>query len=507
MQPWEPLRALATSVTVTWTPSWNPWCAVGRYELDARRPAGAPLRFADLEPLQYREGDAEDELWPGDAEWTLWQRCFTGAGRAYTFRTDASQGHAVQFRVRACGVSTNGNCGCSSWSSVQTTHTLMTATLEKVNFQVRGMGKNAPDYTVIEVNQQIIYQRRDETGLVLAVFSRLDFSLRWLRTYDTHRLRNQSVDMARDLRRFNHTYFVVVASTIAWEWHASQTLVRAMEFCGAYHFGQWAHIFAEQPHYASNMSDLQQVASQDEFGHPYAFIGIPGIGTAMGWESLMYNSGHYMAATLKVSQAVIRGIAYYDYISRMYRLQDVVATKAELYLKSTLPKTETLHNPVPARKVVRPPVTSAVEQRHIPYIGTLQNHITKLIEANNTVPPYNFAFVLMTSAKVLKVDPRPRHYWVTELERLWEGPSMRYWPNNGSLLFAGLSLSQRSCRDFVYHGYTEASPEKCGPNMQDCCPRIDAPNLPVMKCGTGVVPTLCRNNIIITRTPIQVITR
>eukprot|EP00438_Fugacium_kawagutii_P000782 Skav229116 [mRNA] locus=scaffold92:742800:751373:+ [translate_table: standard] len=133
--------------------------------------------------------------------------------------------------------------------------TVLSAAQDKVNFMVRGMG-----------------MRRDETGLVLAVFRRMDFSLQWLRTYDTHRNRSEALQMAEHIRYYNASYFIVVASTIAWEWQAPRTLVQTMEFCGAYHFGQWAYTFAEQVHYRSNTSDLQQTASQEQFGHPYAFV-------------------------------------------------------------------------------------------------------------------------------------------------------------------------------------------------------------------------------------------
>ena len=35
----------------------------------------------------------------------------------------------------------------------------------------------------------------------------------------------------------------------------------------------------EKEHFASPLSDLDRTASQTEFGHPYAFVGIPGTGT------------------------------------------------------------------------------------------------------------------------------------------------------------------------------------------------------------------------------------
>jgi len=513
LQPWEPLRATATSVTLTWTPAWNPWCAISAYELEARRPIGRWERLANLEGLQHREADmweeGDGEEWPGDEEWTPWVLAYRGQGRAFAYGIPTGTGYAAQFRVRACGP--RDADGCSGWSAVQTAHVVLSAAVDKINFYFRGTGKNAPDYTIIEVNRQPIYRRRDETGLVLAVFSRHDFSLMWLRTYDTHRDRAAAVTMSKDMRKYDHRYFVVVASTIAWEWHAPRTLVHTMEYCGAYHFGQWAHIFAEQPHYESLKSDLQQTASQSEFGHPYVFIGIPGIGTGMGWESLMYNTGQYLPhRDLNSQKAIIRGFAYYDYVARIYRLQDVQATKADLYLRNNPPLPETLHNPAPpstegGRWHIEgvapddPTVQDLIQQAPIykPYVGTLQTQIAKLIEANETVPPYNFAFLIVSVAGVVKVDPRPRQFWVTELERIWSGPSARYSIHDGSLLNAGIELRDRSCREFVYHGYTASSPELCGSNFEDCCPTIDTPGLLALSCNIGVSPTLCRNSSVL----------
>ncbi|CAE8741854.1 unnamed protein product [Polarella glacialis] len=503
MQPWDPVRAQQTSITVAWTPAWNPYCTLNRYELQARRPAGAPLRFADLESLAFRETDPEDETWPGDQEWTPWMTSYTGVGRVYTLRVQALTPYAAQFRVRSCGAKTKAGdfpqCeSCSAWSPIQTTHAVLSGAVDKINFIVRGTGMNAPDYTHIEVNRQVIYRRRDETGLVLAVFRRLDFSLQWLRTYDTHRNRSQALLMADHLRLYNASYFVVVASAIAWEWHAPRSLVQAMEFCGAFHFGQWAHIFAERMHYSSNSSDLQQTATQQEFGHPYAFMGIPGIGSGMGWESLAYNSGHYLAKDLKMQQAIIRGIAYLDYVARLYRLQDVIANKADFYLKSQPPAPETLHNPMPKWKQQKLDFLSipGMTPAYTPYVGTLRNHITALSEANGTVPPHNYAFVLVTDAKVMKVDPRPASLWMTELERVWEGQSRRYFPNNGTRMLLGTRLVDMSCTDFIFHTHLFASPESCGANYTDCCNRIDVPGLMATQCGIGVSPTLCVNSTV-----------
>lgn len=501
MQPWDPLRALKRSITVSWTPAWNPWCSVDRYELEARRPKGNPLRFADLESLRYREADTDNESWPGDDEWMPWETVYSGVGRVFTLQVEDETAHAAQFRARACAdqKSLAGpgpiKVGCSMWSNVQTAHTVLSAAVDKINFVVRGSGMNAPTYTHIEVNRKVIYRRRDETGLVLAVFRRLDFSLQWLRTYDTHRNRSESLLMSQHLRAFNASYFVVVASTIAWEWQAPRSLVQAMEFCGAYHFGQWAYIFAEQIHYSSNASDLQQTASQQEFGHPFAFVGIPGIGAGHGYESIMYNTGHYLAKNVKPQEAVVRGVAYYDYVARLFRLQDVTATKALFFQKAQPPLPETLHNPLPARKQPTLDFFSIATMlpAFTPYVGTLRAHVTSILEANGTVEPYNFAFVITTDAAVFKVDPRPKSWWVTELEHLWGGASMRYWAHNGTLLHYGLTIGKRPCASYIKHNHLFASPELCGANGKSCCQEVDNPTYVVAQCDIGVSPTVCAN--------------
>jgi len=244
---------------------------------------------------------------------------------------------------------------------------------------------------------------------------------------------------------------------------ATRTLAHTMEFCGAYHFGQWVHIFSEQPHYESPKSDLQQTASQDEFGHPYVFIGIPGIGTGHGWESILYNTGHYIPTdSVNVPKAFIRGIMYYDYVARMFRIRTSVVNTAELFRENRPPLSETIHNPTPASKVHRDLTSTMLPRAYKPYVGTLQRHITSLIEANETVPPFNYAFLLYTIAGVMRVDPRPRARWLTEYERVWSGSSARFWAHNGTLLHKGLMLHERNCTSYLNWGYSEASPEKCG---------------------------------------------
>merc|ERR1719235_1985278 len=114
-----------------------------------------------------------------------------------------------------------------------------------------------------------------------------------------------------------------------------------------------------------------------------------------------------------------------------------------------------MHNPLPRTKVEIPLYDVMPLKPYTPYVGTLGQHMVALIESNSTVPPYNYAFALISVANVRRVDPRPKSMWVTELERVWSGASARYWPDNGTLLLPGLELEARNCSDYIYYGYLE----------------------------------------------------
>lgn len=220
----------------------------------------------------------------------------------------------------------------------------------------------------------------------------------------------------------------------------------------------------------------------------------------------MYNTGQYLAVNVKPQDAVIRTIAYYDYVARIYRLQNIEAPKASWYRSAMPPLAGSLHNPgqqTSQSTMASNSIIPGMDSPYKPYVGTLYEQITLLIEANQTNPPFNNGFVLLTMAGDVKVDPRPPSWWVTELERIWLGPSERYDPF-GIVLLAGIAQDFRKCTDFIYFGYLEASPTSCGNNFQDCCPYIDAPGFIATTCGIGVAPTLCTNSTRLQMEPLPV---
>jgi hypothetical protein len=502
--PWDNLRATESSLLITWTAAINRYASVATYELYIRRPALPVTEQRWAEDLRNRH--APNPRWREETVWTEWEKIYTGPARAYRITEGLIAGHPYELQVRAHA--TNGEF--TDFSEPQLVHTLRPAEIERFPFRIRGTGRNNPNYTEIEVDHRIIYRRWDQTGLVLAAFQRTDLQLVWLETYDTMHNVSRSRDMANDLRSFDQSFFLMVVSSDAWEMRATQTLVKAMEYCGAYHFGQWAYIFAEQQHYPSVWADLEQSASQQEFGHPYALVGIPGIGTGMGWESLHYNTGHYLA-TGHAHPSIIVGTFMYDYLVRHYRITDVIASKSPFYEKAMPPAPDTTDYPTPLDKVEVFMPSPNPAPAYVPYIGTLQRHMDAIMESNQTSPPRNYGFLLVTDARVYKVDPRPPERRLTELERVWGGPSARYWTRNiildepATLLFDDYKLPQvqledRSCVTYIFNDRLFAGNSDCpqciacGQDHSACCEDIDKKDIPALTCGIGVVPILCDNS-------------
>lgn len=106
---------------------------------------------------------------------------------------------------------------------------------------------------------------------------------------------------------------------------------------------------------------------------------------------------------------------------------------------------------------------------------------------------------MVTDAQVYKVDPRinpdvpvPFRFRMTELERVWGGPSTRYWKGNSTIMYNGTKLENRNCTDFVYNKRFTANSRNCGDYFNLCCDIIDDKEYAAFSCGIGIIPTMCK---------------
>jgi hypothetical protein len=129
-----------------------------------------------------------------------------------------------------------------------------------------------------------------------------------------------------------------------------------MELCGAHHFGQFARVYSSpagaEKFPSRTGDDLEMNAAQTYFGHPYAFIGIPGIGAGNGWEAINLPTSIYLRSGL-LPKAEIRLGIYMDYIDSHYHVSPHTFIRlADTYhTKNAAPAFETQHKPYGPEKV------------------------------------------------------------------------------------------------------------------------------------------------------------
>ena len=482
LHPADPNRSSTKSILLSWSIGRNVADEVVRYEVQGRWSVGS-------NPLQ-AVGNAIHAI-----EMRRWQLIYSGKGRLFNW-SDASAvvpGTLYQFRVRAVGRFQ----GPSPWSDVLSHNTVLPAPIERIVFELIGTGRNDAAFAQLTVNGVTLYKREDKRGLVVAVFKRENFSLQNLSVYDTFSDVNESERLANLLLSLTSDFFVFVVSNDAWELSVHSRLARAVEFCGGYHFGQWSADFARP---IITDTDLSETASFENFGHPFAFVGVPGVGVGGGWESLQLNTGHYLASG-KTPRAIIRGTAYFDYTSKRYELKGVKRWSNDYFLKQSIPISPSGHNPIPT---VNSPLGGIMPlSRYIPYNGHLYTHVEALIASNRTLnlPQYstrNFGFQIVVTQNLPKpvsfVDPRPFELMHTELERVWGGPSKRAHMVDGGLLAtqlnSGLNFDQRICQEFISWRWN-VSNELCY-DTDSCCSAFGSTDNPIiMQQHVGLWPTLC----------------
>lgn len=111
--------------------------------------------------------------------------------------------------------------------------------------------------------------------------------------YNRTSLYKNANDMAKKIREYDSSHFIIVTSNYAWESYFSDDLGRTLENCGAQLIKEFTYLAA------ARYGNFTRVYSNDflshdklyktKLFHPYAFIGIPGLPPGMGYEQLRSN--------------------------------------------------------------------------------------------------------------------------------------------------------------------------------------------------------------------------
>jgi Fibronectin type III domain/Interleukin-like EMT inducer len=478
-------RSTITSILFAWSPASHPNESLNHYEVEVR------LKNTD-----------SNFYGPNYVNTNSFQTVYSGYGRAFNL-TDLESGVAYEARVRAIGdTSTN-----SDYSTIKLYYTNVPTLKEFVPFSLTGTGRNNHGFSSIVVNGVTIYDRTDETGLVLAILDRKTLNLDSITTYNTFSSETEADSLATALLNLSYKKFVLIVSTDRFELGVHDRLVRAVEYCGGFHFANFLSPNTQpQPWVMTGDFDIAQTASDNWFAHPYAFLGIPGVGTGLGKESIALNTGHYLS-TGHAQHARIAGMFVYIPETGMYSAEHVQMNVDDYYRKGILPKQGTTHNPIPRDRVISS-ITQNDMSRYVPYIGTLENQIDYLIIANKTYnsDTYSFNNTGFQIARVthLPVDPSyvapvTDGYSMSELERIWGGKTKRYdvSVNNDpgtflDLFTDGILYENRVCAEAV----TDRLSSTC--LNGECCDDYDTTastsEMPLLQYAIGLWPTKCQDS-------------
>jgi len=92
--------------------------------------------------------------------------------------------------------------------------------------------------------------------------------------------------MAKEIRKYDSNYFIVIISNYAWEKHFSEDLGQTIENCGGWLIKEYMNLGAARFGNFTRVTDFQseEMLEHTKMFHPYAFIGIPGLPPGKAFE-------------------------------------------------------------------------------------------------------------------------------------------------------------------------------------------------------------------------------
>ena len=106
--------------------------------------------------------------------------------------------------------------------------------------------------------------------------------------YNRTSLYRNANEMAKKIREFNSSHFIIVTSQYGWESYFSEDLGRTLENCGAILIKEFTNLasarFGNFTRIYKNEFWTNEKLFKTKMFHPYAFIGIPGLPPGMAYE-------------------------------------------------------------------------------------------------------------------------------------------------------------------------------------------------------------------------------
>lgn len=389
----------------------------------------------------------------------------------------------------------------------------MDSSKDAITIYVRGTGRNNHNNTIISINNQDIVNNGNFQGLVLAVIDRKTLETTEISYFNTYlpgrttteihnvleyyynedksvsyisiekevEINNEYSEAQRLFDRISNLterYMFVLASNYGWEDYMTNELIDLLASCGGLYINEFKN--ANLRKVQNNMHvtwEAQELITPSNSHHPYAFIGIPNLGSSKGFESIRSNKGNYLTTT-NLPYAEIIARVKYNLFFKNYYFDDIRLGNRKLHYTDEYDflwkaKDYSLKNLMP------------------------------LIQYSNLTAELNLGFCIFdVNTKVNRcIQPQnSTQFSQTALERVILGdqtPAKRF-DYSGNVYQNGIFVE-----DLAYYKYYKSivkEGKECFENYNDFskneCPDFSALNrsVPILYCRTGISPQLCPDN-------------
>ena len=267
----------------------------------------------------YSNGELINYILSNNSLWNEWSEKYSGSKRIIKL-TDLNEGSFYRIKYKISSRFTT-----SQFSKLIPLKKANT----KVNIFVQGTGRNNHDNAIVTLNNNIILKHGKFQGLVAITLNRKNLSVSSIKFFDTYHENTQNEiktveyikysydengniitnnenttietidpisennNLLKFLEEITISKILIIVSCYGWEKFFLYETAEYLSIFGALKIKEMANSFF----FKSNEDKFkdQTILNQNLYHHPYAFIGIKGIGVGNGFEVIQTNKGNYLS--------------------------------------------------------------------------------------------------------------------------------------------------------------------------------------------------------------------
>ena len=269
----------------------------------------------------YSNGELINYILSNNSLWNEWSEKYSGSKRIIKL-TDLNEGSFYRIKYKISSRFTTSQFSEVKLIPLQKANT-------KVNIFVQGTGRNNHDNAIVTLNNNIILKHGKFQGLVAITLNRKNLSVSSIKFFDTYHENTQNEiktveyikysydengniitnnenttietidpisennNLLKFLEEITISKILIIVSCYGWEKFFLYETAEYLSIFGALKIKEMANSFF----FKSNEDKFkdQTILNQNLYHHPYAFIGIKGIGVGNGFEVIQTNKGNYLS--------------------------------------------------------------------------------------------------------------------------------------------------------------------------------------------------------------------